>query len=325
MSRIAIIDQARRSIDLQYYIFKNDATGRLVAQHLLAAADRGVRIRMLLDAMDLTNEDRVLGALGAHPSFQIRLFNPFGTRDPTLLSKIGQFIVEGRRLNRRMHNKSLIVDDTVAIIGGRNIGNDYFDASNDINFRDVDLIAIGPVVQEASHSFDAYWSSDASYPVRAFRDARDTEDDLVRLRVALAKDARSFAASDYAEAASEAFPDGVMSDRPGAWFWGSAALVSDSPEKIRMEVDVPSLRIGSKLKAMIAGAQREVLLISSYFVPGSEGSQFLVGMVGRGVQVKVLTNSLASNDEPAAFSAYARYRVQLLDGGVVLYELRSDR
>jgi putative cardiolipin synthase len=325
MSRIAIIDQARHSIDLQYYIFKNDATGRLVAQHLLAAADRGVRVRMLLDAMDLTNEDRVLGALDAHPSFQVRLFNPFGTRSPSLLSKMGQFIVEGRRLNRRMHNKSLIVDDTVAIIGGRNIGNDYFDASNDTNFRDADLLAIGPVVQQASHSFDAYWNCDASYPVTAFRDARDTQDDLAKLRVALAKDARSFAQSDYAEAASEAFPDGATSDRRGEWFWGRAELVSDSPEKINMEGDVPALRIGPKLRAMIAGARREVLLISPYFVPGSDGSQFLVGLAGRGVQVKVLTNSMASNDEPAAYSAYARYRVRLLDGGVAIYELRPDQ
>ena len=325
MSRIAIIDQARHSIDLQYYIFKNDATGRLVAQHLLAAADRGVRVRMLLDAMDLTHEDRLLGALDAHPSIEVRLFNPFGTREPSMLSKMGQFIVEGRRLNRRMHNKSIVVDGTVAVIGGRNIGDDYFDASNDTNFRDVDLIAIGPVVQEASHSFDSYWNCDAAYPVRAFRDARDTQADLAKLRTALAKDARSFAQSDYAEAAAEAFPEGPTSDRRGEWFWGAAELVSDSPEKIEMEGDVPSLRIGPKLKAMIAGAQSEVLLISPYFVPGDNGAQFLIGMAGRGVQVKVLTNSLASNDEPAAYSGYARYRVRLLEGGVVLYELRPDQ
>lgn len=325
MSRIAIIDQARHSIDLQYYIFKNDATGRLVAQHLLAAADRGVRVRMLLDAMDLTNEDRMLGALDAHPGIEVRLFNPFGTRSPSMLSKMSQFIVEGRRLNRRMHNKSLIVDGTVAIIGGRNIGDDYFDASNDTNFRDVDLIAIGPVVPQASHAFDAYWNCDAAYPVEAFRDARDTQDDLAKLRIALAKDARSFAQSDYAAAALEAFPDGATSDRSGEWFWGSAELVSDSPEKINMEGDVPSLRIGPKLKAMIGGAQRQVLLISPYFLPGNDGSQFLAGIVRRGVPVKVLTNSLASNDEPAAYSGYARYRVQLLESGVALYELRPDQ
>lgn len=325
MSRIAIIDQARHSIDLQYYIFKNDATGRLVAQHLLAAADRGVRVRMLLDAMNLTKEDRMLGALDAHPHIQVRLFNPFGTREPSTFSKLGQFVVEGRRLNRRMHNKSMIVDDTVAIIGGRNIGNDYFDASNDTNFRDVDLIAIGPVVPEASHTFDAYWNCDAAYPVKAFRDARDTQEDLANLRVALAKDARSFAQSDYAEAAAEAFPEGPTSDRRGAWFWGPAELVSDSPEKIEVEGDVPSLRIGPKLKAMLAGAHSEVLLISPYFVPGSGGAQFLIGMAARGVQVKVLTNSLASNDEPAAYSGYAPYRVPLLEGGVQIYELRPDQ
>ncbi|MDR3446715.1 MULTISPECIES: phospholipase D family protein [unclassified Dyella] len=325
MSRIAIIDQARHSIDMQYYIFKNDATGRLVAQHVLAAADRGVRVRMLLDAMDLTNEDRMLGALDAHPSIQVRLFNPFRTRAPSTPSKIRQFIVEGRRLNRRMHNKSLVVDGTVAIIGGRNIGNDYFDASDETNFRDVDLIAIGPVVQQASHSFDAYWNCDAAYPVRAFREAHDTQDDLAKLRVALARDARSFARSDYAEAVSEAFPEGPTSDRRGDWFWGGAELVSDSPDKINMHGDMPTFRIGPKLKAMIAGAREEVLLISPYFVPGRDGSQFLVGIAERGIRVKVLTNSLASNDEPAAYSGYARYRTRLLEGGVALYELRPNQ
>ncbi len=165
MSRIALIDHATHCIDLQYYIFQNDMTGRLVAQRLLAAADRGVRVRMLLDDIDLDHEDHLLDALDAHANIEVRLFNPFRTRDPSMPSKIMQFVLEGRRLNRRMHNKSFIVDNSAAILGGRNIGDSYFDAGKDTSFRDLDVVAIGPVVAEASRAFDDYWNSDAAYPV----------------------------------------------------------------------------------------------------------------------------------------------------------------
>jgi cardiolipin synthase C len=322
MSRVALADHAQHSIDLQYYIFQNDETGRLLAQRLLAAADRGVRVRMLLDDISASNEDRMLDALDAHENIEVRLFNPFQTRDPSTLSKIGQFLLEGRRLNRRMHNKSFIADNDVAIIGGRNIGNDYFDAGSDNNFRDLDLVAIGPVVREASRVFDDYWNSDAAYPVTAFRNTRDTQDDLTLLRAALARDAREFAQSDYAQASLEDLPDGATADRHGKWFWGPAVVIADQPEKIEARDDVPALRIGPQLKTMIESAQKEVLLISPYVVPGDSGTLFLTGLAQRGVSTQVLTNSLASNDEPAAHSGYARYRRRLLEGGVQLYELR---
>ena len=322
MSRVALVDQARHSIDLQYYIFKNDATGRLLAQHLLAAADRGVRVRILLDDVHMADENVVFNALDAHPNIQVRLFNPFRTRNPSMLSKLGQFALEGPRLNRRMHNKSFIVDNAVAIIGGRNIGDDYFDAGSDTNFRDLDLVAIGPVVQEASRSYDAYWNCDAAYPVTAFRNTRNTHMDLSVLRGKLARDARAFAQSDYAQEIADEFPNGPTADRRGGWFWGPASLVADQPEKIDGTRDRPYLRIGPQLKAMMDAAQSEVLLISPYFVPGDEDTHYLTGLVQRGVGVEVLTNSLASTDEPAAHSGYARYRRRLLEGGVDLYELR---
>ena len=322
MSRIALADHAQHSIDLQYYIFQNDATGRLLAQRLLAAADRGVRVRILLDDINLTNEDRMLDALDAHENIEVRLFNPFRTRNPSMLSKIEQFMMEGPRLNRRMHNKSFITDNTAAIIGGRNIGDGYFDAGEDTNFRDLDLVAIGPVVQEASRVFDDYWNCEAAYPVVAFRNSHDTQDDLARLRVALAHDARAFEESDYEYATWDQIPDGATADRRGAWFWGAAVVVADQPEKIEARSDVPALRIGPKLKNMIDAAQTEVFVTSPYLVPGATGTQFLTGLAQRGVSVQILTNSLASNDEPAAHSGYAHYRRRLLEGGVQLYELR---
>ena len=322
MSRVALADHAQHSIDLQYYIFKNDATGRLLAQHLLAAADRGVRVRMLIDDISLTDEDRVLDALDAHANIEVRLFNPFHTRNPSTLSKVAQFVVDGPRLNRRMHNKSFIADNVAAIIGGRNIGNDYFDASYDTNFRDLDLVAIGPVVAQASGIFDDYWNSDAAYPVTAFRKTHDTQADLARLRVALAHDARVFAQSDYAQETLEELPDGATATRWGEWFWGAAVVVADQPEKIDVHADVPSLRIGPQLKTLFDAAQSEVFMMSPYFVPGDAGALFLTTLAQRGVTLQILTNSLASTDEPAAHSGYAHYRRRLLDAGVQLYELR---
>jgi len=321
MSRIALADHAAHSIDLQYFIFQNDATGRLVAQRLLAAADRGVRVRMLLDDYALDNEYDLLDALDAHPNIEVRVFNPFPTRAKFLPAKAVQMVLEWRRLNRRMHNKSFIVDNNVAVIGGRNIGDAYFDAADKSNFRDLDVIAIGPVVPEASRSFDAYWNSDAAVPVTAFGRKRDPQRDLSRERDALAHEARAFAESDYAQAAISEFPSGPTADRTGSWFWGSATLVADQPEKIESNRDEPFLRIGPRLKQVVDASRHEVLLISPYFVPGKTGTKYLSDLAQRGVDTKVLTNSLAATDEPAAHAGYTHYRRDLLRGGVHLYEL----
>lgn len=325
MSRIALADHAAHSIDLQYFIFQDDATGRLVAQRLLAAADRGVRVRMLLDDFDLDNEYDLLDALDAHANIEVRVFNPFRTRAKFLPAKVVQLVLEWRRLNRRMHNKSFIVDNDVAVIGGRNIGDAYFDAADSNNFRDLDVIAIGPVVPAASRSFDAYWNSDAAVPIAAFGRKRDPQRDLSRIRDALAHEARAFAQSDYAQAAIEEFPSGPTADRTGSWFWGPAEFVADQPEKIEAKHDEPALRIGPRLKQVVDGAQHEVLLISPYFVPGQNGTHYLCGLVQRGITVKALTNSLAATDEPAAHAAYSHYRRDLLTCGVQLFELHPLR
>jgi putative cardiolipin synthase len=322
MSRIVLADHAAHSIDLQTYIFRNDTTGRLVAGHLLAAADRGVRVRLLLDDIVISGEDRFLDALDAHPNIQVRLFNPFRTRSPSLPSKVLQFALEGSRLNRRMHNKSFIVDNVVAVIGGRNIGDSYFDASYDNNFRDMDVIAIGAVVTTASGSFDNYWNSGAAYPVQAFRETRATAADLLRLREDLKRNARTFAESDYAQAMDEQIPQGPSADRPGGWFWGTAEFIADPPEKASSGKDDPALRIGPQFRAILDAAQGRVLLVSPYFVPGKRGTDFLVNLARRGIDVSVLTNSLAATDEPAAHAGYARYRRELLSGNIHLFELR---
>jgi putative cardiolipin synthase len=322
MSRVALIDHAAHSVDLQYYIFEDDDTGRLVAQRLLAAADRGVRVRLLLDDMPLDQKDPFFDALDAHANIEVRRFNPFNTSSPSLPSKIAQFIVEGQRLNRRMHNKSFIVDGNVAIVGGRNIGDAYFDASGDTNFRDLDVVAIGSVVGQAAVAFDKYWNSDAAFPVAAFTDHQGSDAQLAKLRVQLKEHSRAFAETDYAQEAQQELPNGPTADRRGQWFWGEGELVADEPEKIEAKKDEPAFRIGPKIKTILDAAQSQVLLTTPYFIPGKSGTEYLTGIASRGVEVEALTNSLASTDEPAAHAGYASYRRALLEGGVKLFELR---
>ena len=322
LSRLVLADHAEHSIDLQYYIFKNDATGRVVAQHLLSAADRGVRIRLLLDDANLEGQRSMLDAMDAHENIEVRLFNPFQTREPSTPSFIVQILLEGSRLNRRMHNKSFIVDNRIAVIGGRNIGDDYFDAGVESNFRDLDLIAIGPVVGEASRSFDDYWNCDAAVPVTAFDTARDTRADLDMLRTELGRDKRKFLDSDYAQAAFGEIPGGPTADRRGEWFWGDAFLVADDPAKAESGKQRKGLRVAPTLDSMLGSAERELLLISPYFIPGKDSIAQLVDLERRGVSVRVLTNSLASTDEAVVHAKYAPRRRALLAGGVELYELR---
>jgi putative cardiolipin synthase len=327
MSRVVLADRAERTIDLQYYIFDADATGRLIAEHLLAAADRGVRVRVLVDDLDAGDAFAMLRRLDAHPNVEVRLFNPFRTRDPSLVSKVVQFMIDGRRLNRRMHNKSYIVDDDVAIIGGRNLGDAYFedDPASEPHFRDLDVIAIGGVVPQTTRAFDKYWTSAAAEPVRTPASAALTPADMAQLRGRLARTARALAHSDYAAGLPDALPGGSTAERPGQWSWGRAAVVSDEPEKVEDVADgVTAQSPWPRLDSMIGAARNEVLLVAAYFVPGDRYSAYLAARAQRGVKVKVLTNSLAATDEPMVNAGYAHYRRELLAGGVELYELKPS-
>lgn len=323
LSRVSLADQATRTIDLQYYIFANDATGRLLALHLLQAADRGVHVRILLDDLNLADEDRLFAALDSHDNIEVKLFNPFASASPGPLSKMAQLVLQFRKLNRRMHNKSFIVDNQEAVIGGRNIGDGYFDAKADNNFRDLDLLAIGPVVPKATQVFESYWNSDAAKPMAQYaKSSSDPVQDLPVLRAALEKDARTFDQSAYKQVANDDLPNGASADRPGNWFWGPATLLADDPAKIDADRTRKDLRISPQVKSLIRGAQKEVLMVSPYFVPSPKDDEDFTALAQRGVDFRVLTNSLASTDEVAAFEGYSDHRRVLLKGGVKLYELQ---
>jgi putative cardiolipin synthase len=322
MTRVVLADHAVSAIDLQTYQFRNDATGRLFAGHLLRAADRGVRVRLLLDVGFKPDDAALFDALDAHPGIEVRLFNPFATRSPGRIARLAQLLLEFRRLNRRMHNKAFVVDNRVAIVGGRNIGDDYFEADDADNMRDLDLLAIGPVVDAASRSFDVYWNDAASLPNDAWGKHHDGAATLAAMRPRLAQAARRFADSDYAQVVLAELPDGATAVRPGAWFWGRAALVADPPSAIDTHRDVRGLRIGAQVRELFETARSELLLMTPYFVPSRAEIADFAALARRGVAVRVLTNSLAAQNHPLAHAGYASRRRALLADGVALFEAK---
>jgi cardiolipin synthase C len=322
--RIALADRAVHTLDVQYYMFHSDATGQLLAQRLLAAADRGVRVRLLLDDLHVAGNDAVLRSLDGHPHIQIRLFNPFLERKSSLWSIGKQFAGDFSRLNRRMHNKAFIADGSVAVVGGRNIGDEYFDANGNVNFRDLDVLAVGPVVAQVGEAFDRYWNSPQSFPIGAFHYKVPGDPELATLRQQLAANARSFSQTSYAQNLITRVGDLAHETPEAQWAWGPATYLADDPDKGNPEADDKGLHMAPKLREWLDGAQHQITLISPYFVPGKTGVAYLTAMRQRGIAVNLLTNSLASTDSGGVYATYASYRTPLLAQDVSIYELKSD-
>lgn len=321
LMRAVLAELAERTLDLQYYIFRNDDTGGLLTEALIQAADRGVRVRLLVDDLNLaTREDEVV-ALDSHPGIEVRIFNPFIARAGSPLARLAGFLANPLRLNRRMHNKSFIADNQCAIVGGRNIGDEYFDADRDFGFGDLDVLAVGPVTHEISASFDIYWNSDFAYPLAAVGFRKSVAVWMDRLRARLGGHLRRMRDSAYAHGLRETGLAKQLLQRKLRLEWAPARLIVDVPEKIAARSGPMALPI-ERLRALAESARRELILVSPYFVPGTEGVEILCRIRERGVRVRILTNSLASSDVAAVHAGYSRYRMQLLDGGIELYEFR---
>jgi putative cardiolipin synthase len=246
-------------------------------------------------------------------------------RHRSVMSKIGQFLLEARRLNRRMHNKSFIVDGVAAVIGGRNIGDAYFNVGDDVHFRDLDVVSIGPVVPRIASMFDRYWNDEAAIPVAAFSGTDANGANVALAREKLGSDAHVYSPEDYAKAEDllKGVEDPSKADRGIAWFWGDARLVADAPEKVDpAEDDHKQVRIERPIQVMLESAKQQILVISPYFIPGEDVEAVLESAAKRGVAIKALTNSLAANDEPEVHAGYAHYRRPLLIAGASLYEFR---
>lgn len=318
-ARIALIDAATRSLDLQYYIWHDDLTGGLLLDALRRAADRGVRVRLLLDDNNTSGMDGLLAALDEHPSVELRLFNPFMQRK----LRVAGYLSDFSRLNRRMHNKALIADGVACVVGGRNIGDEYFDAGAATGFIDLDVVVIGPVVDEVIASFQSFWDSDSSHPAdRVIKPP--TEDDRGRLR-SLGESVRQRPeAARYTAAVRDSR---LLADYAAgrlALEWAPARLVADEPGKGLGNAGAADLLVGRLSRSVDGDVNEELLLVSPYFVPGKAGLEALLKIAARGVRVRVLTNSLEATDVGAVHAGYTRYRKALLKGGVQIYELRRE-
>ena len=320
IARLALARHASQTLDVQYYLWHDDETGRLLARGLLDAADRGVSVRMLIDDIHLAGRETGWAALDRHRNISIRIFNPFRVRAWPSLKRLVEVIREGGRLNHRMHNKAFIADRSMAIVGGRNIGDEYFAASPLANFRDMDLLALGPVVGEISESFETFWNCAYSVSVRTIAPVRPTKRAvrrwtrrLRRLRLARAS------LAGYAELAPEQLL-GELGKLLQRVHCVHATAIYDLPEKA---AGTMSVAMAGAVRSLADKVQRELLIESAYFIPDERTIEALKALRDRGVKVTLLTNSLASNDVIAAHAGYAVHRRRLLELGINLFEVRS--
>jgi putative cardiolipin synthase len=330
-ARVSLIRAAERALDVQYYIWRDDTTGRLLLDELQRAADRGVRVRLLLDDNGISGLDDQLARLDAHPAADVRLFNPYVHRHFKPLGYLTDF----RRLNRRMHNKSLTADAQATVVGGRNVGDTYFGADARTDFSDLDVLAAGPVAVDVARAFDSYWNSPLAYPIGALVSApRAAAPDGTREAAgradALPSGARGAAHADSAEASS-AYTEAVRSTPWTAQLaagqlkleWAPVRLVVDPPDKAASEAEPTELLI-AQLERTLGRARSEIDLVSPYFVPGATGTQALSRVPAEGRRLRIVTNSLAATDVAAVHAGYARRRADLLRAGVQLHELKPD-
>jgi len=320
VARALLARGAARTLDLQYYMINADDTGRLLVGELLAAADRGVRVRILLDDIYAASHDRAIAILDSHPAIEVRLFNPW-TRRRGPVARAVDFLLT-RRLNRRMHNKLFAADNHAVIIGGRNIGDEYFDLKKQLNFRDLDVLAVGPVAAEASASFDEYWNSHLAVPASALLDEAPSAADLASVRAALAAHRARLRDSPYVSAIENSSIAREFASNTLGLTLGTARVIADHPSKVDAPAADRSSFLIERLQREAQGARRQLLVSSPYFVPGERGVAVLTALAKDGIDVSVLTNSLAANDVGIVHSGYARYRAALLRGGVTLHELR---
>ncbi len=322
--RLVLIDAATQSLDLQYYVWFGDRVGQLLMARVLAAADRGVRVRLLFDDLntllhDMTHvelRDALLARIDGHPNIEIRVFNAWRNRD--LLGRAFETGADFGRLNRRMHNKQMVADNRAAIIGGRNIGDEYFGLNDEFNFYDLDVLAVGPAARQASAVFDRYWNSPWVGPVPRGTVALPpgaASDADARVLADLARDPRA-----QAILAGRRSWEPELAGLPASLKPGRSAVHADSPSRAAASRN----HVPDAFRALLRSAQREVLITNAYIIPDDGLVQDLQSLVQRGVAVRVLTNSLASHDVAAVNSHYETWRPRLLAAGVALHELRPD-
>ena len=328
-SRMTLIKAADKTLDLQYYAIHADETTERLFDALKQAAARGVRVRLLLDDFNTAGKNAQVLKLGFEKNIELRLFNPLPSNRASALWRIINSLSDAARLQRRMHNKIFVADNAIAITGGRNLGDTYFGQSEGVNFVDMDVLTAGRITRDLSGSFDKYWNNPLAYPVRSL--LTEEEIDAIKLKITPANQglisSAVAAVTNRAPAATSALPDSIDLTLL-TWTWAASAMLADEPSKIAADADAVEEAQDTAvdgLLSLMARAQTDLLIVSPYFVPGAQMMQQFADIRNRGVRVRVLTNSLASNDAVAAHAGYARYRKALLGMGVELYEMRSEQ
>jgi len=317
--RLRMMEEAQSTIDAQYFIVKKDRAGALFVGKMLLAADRGVRVRLLVDDIFSPGVDQGFALLSSHPNIEVRLFNPLSRQS----FKYWSYLLDFKRANRRMHNKSFTVDNSMTIVGGRNIGEEYFELKQDIKFDDYEVFAVGPVVEEVSQGFDEFWNSDLAVPMDAFNLAVDP-DQLDEWRDYIREQVESGEQGIYGKAVSSVLLKEVREGRVEP-IVAAATMVTDSPDKLQNAVGereqaTLAVEIGRRFRA----AQREILIVTPYFIPEASGTELIEELLAERIRVVVITNSLASTNHVPVHSGYARYRKRLLQAGAEFYEIRAD-
>jgi putative cardiolipin synthase len=318
--RLALIDEAIQSVDAQYFIFRNDEAGILLFDRLLKAADRGVRIRLLVDDIAFAAKDRNIAAIARHPNFDIKIFNPRNVRYSLFgLTAATEFLLNFKELNRRMHNKLMVVDSQVAIVGGRNIGNEYFGLSKKYNFRDLDLLVTGPVLSQLSSAFDIYWNLDLAYPAGAMSE-KATIEDLVPIR----QKVKTFLHEREDILASYPLEPIDWQDRfhnlADNLSPGNAYFLQDKP----VPISEGKYRLWEMLDDISTPAQHEVTVVTPYFIPTDGLSKKLKEVTSKGIKVSIITASMGANNHTAAHSHYKKYRRKILATGAELFEAKHN-
>ncbi len=313
--RLALIDSAVSSLDIQTYLWYPDTTGRLILERVVRAANRGVHVRLIVDDLLTFGEEQLMYELEMHPNIELRLFNPWTQRD--IVSRVGEAVIEMERLNIRMHDKLMIADSQAAIVGGRNIGDHYYGLSDAYNFHDLDLLGFGPIAKQANEMFDQFWNSEWVTSAGNL----DVEHDETRSKRLWQEIREKNRSSEKLKA---------IGVEPKDWK-NELAIVSKQLHIGRSEIifDTPSddkiaQNLAAEIYQIMDMAQKELLITNAYIIPNQPAIDFIRELVDRGVRVRILTNSLASHDVPAVNSYYEGWRDDILMAGAQLYEMRPD-
>jgi len=316
-ARVLLAGAAEKSLDVQYFIWHGDHVGYLLFEALWQAAGRGVRVRLLLDDLNTKGLDPTIATLDAHPNIEVRLYNPVVNRDNRLLN----FVTDFSRVNRRMHNKSFTADNQATVVGGRNIADEYFGAGTGLTFADLDVLAAGPAVAEVSREFDVYWNSASAYPAPGFV-GPPMADGNAQLEAKFAATRADPESVSYLETILTTPVMRDLLDRKLALEWAATEVVYDDPAKTLDTEGRKDVLLFPELVRKMGRPDKQLDIVSPYFVPGDGGTELLAALAKRGVTVRILTNSLAASDEKSVHSGYAKRRSELLQAGVRLYEIK---